>query len=225
MPNLIDLTGKRFGRLTVIEYLGKGRWLCACECGNRKAVSGPHLRSGATKSCGCLHSDQLKRSLTKHGGSKTRLYRIWLGMRKRCSNENCRAYERYGARGIKVCEEWSESFEAFRAWSLANGYADDLSIDRIDNDCGYSPDNCRWATAMTQTHNRRKCKRPFQCRPIEKIDESGSVIASYPSITDAVRCLGKNNVGTLGAALANPRRTAYGFHWRYRNDSVGEVVR
>lgn len=159
-----DLTGKRFGRLSVVErapdyvspkHQHATRWVCACDCGNTKIIIANVLKRGEAQSCGCMHQE-LRHSLTRtHGESKTRLYHIWNGMRQRCQNENNHAFAHYGGRGISVCEEW-QSYTAFREWSLANGYTDELSIDRIDNDKGYCPKNCRWVSQTVQANNQSK---------------------------------------------------------------------
>lgn len=165
----IDLTGQRFGRLTVIERDGtdkNGRnvmWLCVCDCGGTTRTTTTHLRNGHAQSCGCLFREKLieggekTRFATTHGKSRTRLYRILTGMKSRCYNPQSHKYPLYGARGITVCDEWKNSFQAFYEWAIANGYSDDLSIDRIDNDRGYSPNNCRWSTVTEQNRNRRCC--------------------------------------------------------------------
>lgn len=169
MSKLIDLTGQRFGRLTVIERVEdyvtpsgqhKARWLCKCDCGNEKKVTATALKRGNTQSCGCYqdecrHNPNTERSAIHHGFG-TRLYRIYRGMWQRCYDKNANHYSRYGGRGITICDEWlgKDGFIHFREWSINNGYSEELSIDRIDNEKGYSPDNCRWCTVKQQQNNR-----------------------------------------------------------------------
>lgn len=163
MSKLIDLTGRRFGRLVVVERAensadGRARWLCRCDCGQSKTVLGEHLKKGRTKSCGCAKSESSSKRFKKHGGRNSKLYRIWSNMKDRCNNPDCKVYSDYGGRGIKVCKEWTDDFSAFQKWALANGYKEGLTIDRKDNDKGYSPDNCRWTDRKIQGNNKRNCR-------------------------------------------------------------------
>lgn len=171
MSEHIDLTGQKFGSLTVIEKCGTDKthknamWLCRCDCGGKTKTTTSHLKSGHTQSCGCLKLERFvnggikTRFKPKHNLCKTRLYRIWAGMKSRCYNPKNHKYYLYGARGINICSEWLHDFKSFYDWALLNGYKDDLTIDRINNDKGYYPNNCRWATIAEQNRNRRCCKK------------------------------------------------------------------
>ena len=162
-----DITGNRYGRLVAIKPIskipGKYHWECQCDCGNTCIVNGAYLRNGKTKSCGCLKEEVLKNGANRNASllSGTRLYHIWFGMKSRCDREKNQAYERYGKRGIAVCDEWNgkDGFIRFYEWAMNNGYDESLSLDRIDNDGGYSPDNCRWTTEKVQANNRRSNRR------------------------------------------------------------------
>lgn len=158
-PRLKDMTGQRFGLWTVVSKAGNAPggaaiWNAICDCGNVGLPIGADLRSGKSTSCGCLQRAAARKTRLTHGETGTRLHRIWKGMRARCNIKTSSSYDRYGARGITICPEW-EDFDAFHKWALSSGYKDGLSIDRINNDLGYSPDNCRWATAETQSQNRK----------------------------------------------------------------------
>ena len=164
-----DLTAKKFGRLTVIKKAGTAKdrhimWECRCDCGEIAIVISKSLKNGDTQSCGCLLKELIAKGggAYKHGKTPTkdkpnRIYGIWAGMLNRCNNPNNKNYAHYGGRGISVCDEWCD-YEIFHNWALANGYSDDLTIDRINVNDGYSPHNCRWATSKEQNSNKRSCR-------------------------------------------------------------------
>ena len=202
MPKKIDMTGRVIGRLLVIEECGrdahgKALWRCRCECGNEVIVRGDNLRSGDTTSCGCYHRERLAEARTTHGMHKTRLYRTWSDMLQRAgvikgaSEEDKRAYQ---DRGITVCDEWLV-FENFRDWALSHGYKEDLQIDRIDNDKGYCPENCRWVTPKENANNRRNTIRLEDGTPLAvfcskvgiQTSENGKPTKQYARILMAYR--------------------------------------
>lgn len=160
-PERLDIEkGERYGRLTIMEEkppikpngYKKRMFLCKCECGSETIVRLEYLRSGHTKSCGCLRS--IKGSEETHGMAGSRIYLIWNGMKQRCYNEKVKSYKYYGAKGVEVCDEWHD-FEPFYEWAIHNGYEDDLTIDRIDPYGDYTPENCRWIPKEEQPKTRR----------------------------------------------------------------------
>lgn len=165
MPAFIDLTGQRFGRWIVIrrdadKAYRHPTWLCRCDCGNTGVVTGQNLRVGKSQSCGCRNLD-IRRDIclarnTTHGRSKSITYDTWVNMRQRCQNPRATAFHKYGAKGVRVCARW-QAFEAFLA-DMGERPSAAHSIDRIDNDLGYQPGNCRWATQTEQQNNRRNSR-------------------------------------------------------------------
>lgn len=165
MGALVDLTGEKFGRLTVVKRAGTRNghplWQCKCDCGNETFVVSGSLRNKLTKSCGCF--DKERRII--HGGShKDRLYQVWLGMRQRCRYKKHRDFHSYGGRGIKVCDQWIHDYASFKNWAMSNGYDPNApygvcTLDRIDVDGPYEPENCRWVTAEKQASNRRNTRQ------------------------------------------------------------------
>lgn len=159
--NEIDIIGKRFGKLTVLEFDHKDKnrkkyYLCKCDCGNTKVINRNNLVTGGSKSCGCTNISRLKQATHKYNkATHPKLYNTWAGMKQRCYNKKSSNYYIYGARGIIICDAWKKSFVNFAEWALSNNYKDGLSIDRIDVNGNYEPSNCRWATNEQQSNNKR----------------------------------------------------------------------
>ena len=166
----INEVGNKYGRLTVIsrngsDVKGSALWLCRCDCGAEKVIRGTDLRTGHTKSCGCLERENrvhngYKRMKPTHGMSKTRLYEVWAGMKRRCNNKKHPHFKDYGARGISVCPEWDKDFYSFAIWAKSHGYNENApkgkcTLDRIDPNGNYCPDNCRFSDMNVQQNNRR----------------------------------------------------------------------
>ena len=222
--NFTDLTGMTFGRLTVVSKSDKivnygVAWNCKCECGKETVVTTHALKSGGTQSCGCGRGGQIK-----HGKSKTRLYGVWCGMIRRCEETTNPAYRWYGAKGVKVCEEWRRDFQKFFDWSMENGYDENAprgicTLDRINPYGNYEPNNCRWADWDTQVNNRRDfdpADHPF-AKKVIRLDD----MKIYDSIQEAA-----NDVGVcrsrITAACQKIQNTSGGYHWAFYN--VGDAT-
>ncbi len=205
MGSFKDLTGCSFGELTVLKRLdtkldkgGRRRtmWLCRCSCGNETAVSADALKSGNQVSCGCYRKKHASEMFMKHGMADTRLYYVWSGIKSRCYNSNVYEYRFYGARGISMCEKWCNNFEAFYDWAISNGYDNSAprgtyTIDRIDTDGDYSPENCRLITQKQQMNNTRT-------NHILEYNGNFHTIAEWSRITGISQFKIRNRVSRLG---------------------------
>lgn len=195
----LKIIGHKFGKLSVIRqngFIGDAKaYECMCDCGRKVTVRGYLLTNGHTKSCGCLRKEHLVGVHTVNDLSGTRLYRIWDGMKRRCNCEKDKRYKNYGGRGITICDEWlgSDGFLRFRKWSIENGYDDNskLSIDRIDNNKGYSPENCRWTTMKVQSNNTRN-------NNVIEMDGCKHTLAEWCEILNLKYNTISNRINTLG---------------------------
>lgn len=170
MSKFVNLTGQKYGRLTVLKlhhkeqcYAKNGTkngsryyYLCLCDCGNQTIVRGSHLKHGKISSCGCYLKERRVEGNIIHNFSTSRIYKIWRKMKERCFYKKSIRYSNYGGRGITICDEWLQDFMNFYNWSITNGYADNLTIDRIDTNKNYEPSNCRWITNKEQQRNTRQ---------------------------------------------------------------------
>lgn len=199
MKEAQDLSGQRFGHLVVLEFDHKDTksrkrfWKCKCDCGKNCIVYQNHLKSGHTKSCGCLHSTKninVTHGCCRRTVPKKRIYKIWIGMKNRCFNKNNQAYNKYGGRGITVCEEWLD-FSKFKEWSFKHGYSDNLTIDRIDVNGNYCPENCRWVNEIIQANNRRSSI-------YLTVDNETHTISEWTKIYNLPRGLISSRINKLG---------------------------
>ena len=147
--------GEKYNRLTIIELLPGAKVRCRCDCGNEIITRRDQVKEGISRSCGCYHKEVTGAINRTHGLTHHKLYKTWHNMRSRCKNPNAAKYELYGGRGIMVCGEWDNDFMAFYNWAIASGWKEGLSIDRIDPNGNYCPENCRWADAITQNNHLR----------------------------------------------------------------------
>lgn len=187
----IDITGKKFGRLTVIKrvenYISPAghslvQYLCKCDCGNEIVVTRCNLTRNNTLSCGCLQVEKAITVNTSHNLSKKRIYYLYRSMRNRCILKTDSNYKRYGARGIKVCQEWLDDFMNFYNWAMANNYNDTLTLDRIDVNGDYCPENCRWVTPKKQANNKRNNHKETFNGETHTISEWGDILNIKPRI-------------------------------------------
>lgn len=186
-----DKVGQKFGKLTVLERIDKmgerAKYKCKCDCGNIVIVEGCNLSTGMTKSCGCIRKENTKMLKLSHGQCGTRLYKCWRNMINRCENPNNKGYKNYGNRGIKVCDEW-HNFDEFYKWASSNGYKDTLTIERIDVNKGYYPNNCTWADNYTQARNRTDNVRlKFNGKEMILTDWAKEVGINYKTISDRLK--------------------------------------
>lgn len=172
MSKFQDLTGQKFGRLTVLKFSHRGKfrqsfWVCKCDCGSILIVRAGDLKNGHTKSCTCIQKEKVSKINFKHGMNKTKMHNSWRGMRERCLNKNHTHYKNYGGRGITVCDEWNDAdngFINFYNWAMNNGYKEGLTIERINVNGNYEPSNCTWIPLSEQNKNKTNTKRNKICK-------------------------------------------------------------
>lgn len=221
MPNKLDISGQRFGRLVAIRQSenkgGFTQWECACDCGNRVVTYTNGLRSGHAKSCGCLKAEKAKqRAIHGHcsGNTTSATYGSWVAMINRCTKPKHVAFKYYGGRGISVCRRWL-TFQNFL--DDMGPRIDGTTIDRVNNNGNYEPGNCRWATDAEQRANRSSAtgkKRPYMYRPVEQLTINGQLIAVHESVVAA--SLSTSIIpGSISQVCLGKRKTAGGYKWNH----------
>lgn len=211
----IDMKGQKYGRLTVLERAGTNSqvlatWVAQCDCGTVGVYVGRSIRDGHTRSCGCLQRELLaersRRSVKKPRQKLPPEYAIWQGIKDRCHNPNNPAYKNYGGRGIEVCAQWRNDYKQFVS---DMGFRPDplLTLDRIDNNKGYSPENCRWASRKDQCRNKRNNRKVIR--------DDGMV---FNTIAEAAESVG-GGMGNIGSVCAGRQKSAYGHTWKYMEES------
>lgn len=215
--------GKKYGRMTILEVVGQTKNYeklvrCKCDCGNEKVVRLALLKNGHTKSCGCFNSEKSSRHMKRlhdkgmvphvvHGKSETALYRVWASMKARCLNPDEPAYPNYGGRGITVCEEWRDSFTAFYDWAIKD-YRKGLTLDRMNVNGGYSPDNCRWVTRKEQARNKRNNVS------VSQYDINGRFIRVWDTMGEAAENTSAT-IQNIWSCCNGRHKSAGGYIWRY----------
>ena len=223
----VDRTGIRYGRLVAVEHLGYGKWLCKCDCGGTRIARGNHLEQGRVDSCGCK-GREYRHHVQENSYCHERLFNVWMSMRERCYNPNCKSFKNYGGRGIVLCDDWYNSYLSFKEWAMSHGYDPNApygkcTIDRIDVDGIYEPSNCRWVDLKTQAGNRRPVREcPSRWVPVELIDGGGIVVESYPSVKAASKATGYSSP-TIVTSCRKNKSMKDGTRWRYANRDSREI--
>lgn len=211
-----NLIGQRFGRLLVTNEAAKRRtkggtsvrmWICKCDCGNITILSTGNLTSGNTKSCGCYKKDRNSQVFTKHKKTGTKLYRVWSNIKDRCLRENANQYRDYGGRGIVMCDEWKNDFQVFYDWAISNGYKEGLTIERIDVNGNYCPENCTWIPREQQSKNRRNCHYIFYKGETKTLSEWSRILhVDRECVRNWEKKLGSGEKA-IEKVLSSPRHT------------------